>query len=144
MPTEPKLVADPELVTTGWLTDVLRHGGAIDDATQVTSFAATAIGTGQVGANMRYSLTYDGGPGPATIVCKFASRDPQSAATGVSTLTYETEVAFYRDLAHTVDISRPHCMFAALTSGTADVVLVMEDLAPAEQGDQIDGCGVAE
>jgi hypothetical protein len=60
----------------------------------------------------------------------------------VQTLTYETEVAFYRDLAHTVDVSRPHCYLAALESGTANVVLVMEDLTPAEQGDQIIGCSV--
>src|SRR4051794_19450444 len=142
MATRPPLVADPDLVTPEWLTDVLRHGDAIGDDTKVTSFDAKAIGTGQVGANMRYSLSYQGEPGPSTIVCKFASRDAQSAATGVQTLTYETEVAFYRDLAHTVDISRPHCFFAELRSGTADVVLVMEDLAPAEQGDQISGCTV--
>jgi hypothetical protein len=141
MPTPP-LVADPDLVTPEWLTDVLRHGGAIDDATKVTAFDATSIGTGQVGANVRYVLTYDGTAGPASIVCKFSSRDPQSAATGVQTLTYETEVAFYRDLADTVDVSRPHCYLAALESGTADVVLVMEDLSPAEQGDQITGCTV--
>ena len=139
---EPSLVADPDLVTSEWLTDVLRHGGAIGSDSAVTSFDAAPIGTGQVGANVRYVLTYEGEPGPASIVCKFSSRDPQSAATGVSTLTYETEVAFYRDLADTVDISRPHCYFAALVSGTADVVLVMEDLSPAEQGDQIAGCTV--
>jgi len=142
MTSRPALVADPELVTPEWLTEVLRHGGAIDDGTKVTSFDSKAIGTGQVGANIRYQLAYEGKPGPATIVCKFSSRDPQSAATGVQTLTYETEVAFYRDLADTVEISRPHCYLAALESGTANVVLVMEDLAPAEQGDQIAGCSV--
>ena len=41
-----------------------------------------------------------------------------------------------------VDVSRPHCYLAALESGTANVVVVMEDLAPAEQGDQIIGCSV--
>ena len=60
----------------------------------------------------------------------------------MSTLTYETEVAFYRDLADTVDVSCPHCYFAEVESGTADVVVVMEDVAPAEQGDQIAGCTV--
>ena len=60
----------------------------------------------------------------------------------MAALTYETEVAFYRDLALTVDISRPRCHFAEVRSGTADVVLVMEDIAPAEQGDQIAGCTV--
>src|SRR3954452_25349272 len=142
MATRPPLVADPDLVTPEWLTDVLRHGDAIGDDTKVTSFDAKAIGTGQVGANMRYSLSYQGEPGPSTIVCKFASRDAQSAATGVQTLTYETEVAFYRDLAHTVDISRPHCYFVDIVHGTAEVVVVMEDLSPAEQGDQIDGCSI--
>ena len=140
----PPLIADPDLVTPEWLTEVLRYAGAIGDDTKVVSFDSSQIGTGQVGANIRYRLTYDGGdnPGPATIVCKFASRDQVSAATGIATLTYETEVAFYRDLSHTVDISHPRCYFAELVSGTADVVVVMEDLAPAEQGDQIAGCSV--
>ena len=137
---EPALVADPDLVTAEWLTDVLRHGEAIDDGTAVAAFDAKAIGTGQVGENVRYSLTYEGGTGPATIVAKFASRDQVSASTGVATRTYDTEVSFYRDLAATVDISRPHCFFSAIEFGTANVVLVMEDLAPAEQGDQITGC----
>lgn len=91
---------------------------------------------------MRFALRYDGESGPSSVVCKFASADPQSAATGISTLTYETEVAFYRELAHTVDVSRPHCYFATLEHGTANVVVVLEDLAPAEQGDQIDGCSL--
>ncbi len=144
MSSRPPLVADPDLVTPQWLTHVLRHAGAIDAATEVSSFEASAIGTGQVGANVRYALSYDraGPDGPATVVCKFSSRDEASAAVGVAVLTYETEVAFYRDLAHTVDISRPRCHFAEIRSGTADVVLVMEDIAPAEQGDQIAGCTV--
>jgi hypothetical protein len=144
MPPPPPLIADPELVTPAWLTDVLRHGGAIGADTKVASFDAEFIGTGQVGANVRYTLAYDtaGPAGPATIVCKFASRNPESAAAGVATRTYETEVAFYRDLADTVEISRPRCYFAELRPGTADVVLVMEDLAPAQQGDQISGCSV--
>jgi hypothetical protein len=139
----PELVSDPDLVTNEWLTEVLRHGGAIDDATSVSSFTQKDIGTGQVGANVRYTLSYDGdAAGPATIVCKFASRDEVSASTGVATKTYDTEISFYRDLADTVDISRPHSYFNAIEFGTAKVVLVMEDLAPAEQGDQIKGCTV--
>jgi hypothetical protein len=144
MPSRPPLVADPDLVTAQWLTHVLRHAGVIDAAAKVSSFEASSIGTGQVGANVRYALSYDraGPKAPATVVCKFASRDEASAAAGVAALTYETEVAFYRDLAHTVDISRPRCHFAEVRPGTADVVLVMEDIAPAEQGDQIAGCTV--
>jgi Phosphotransferase enzyme family len=144
MSPRPRLVTGPDLVTPEWLTHVLRHAGVIDAATKVSSFEASSIGTGQVGANVRYALSYDraGPKAPATVVCKFSSRDEASAAAGVAALTYETEVAFYRDLAHTVDISRPHCHFAEVRPGTADVVLVMEDIAPAEQGDQIAGCTV--
>ena len=140
----PGLVAEPELVTPGWLTDVLRQAGAITDGTAVASFRSTPIGTGQVGSNVRYALDYDGPAGPATVVCKFGSREPASAAAAVGLRLYETEVAFYLDLASTVDVSRPHCYFAVVEPGTADVVLVMEDLSPAEQGDQIEGCTVAQ
>jgi hypothetical protein len=43
-----------------------------------------------------------------------------------------------------VEVSRPHCFFAAGEPGTAQVVLVLEDLHPAEQGDQLAGCTVAQ
>src|SRR2546421_770900 len=142
MDSDPALVADPDDVTAAWLTDVLRHAGAIDHGTAVAGLEATPIGTGQVGANIRYALTYTDGRGPGSIVCKFSSRDPQSAATGVFALTYETEVAFYRELADRVEISRPDCYFAAIEPGTAQVVLVLEDVAPAAQGDQLAGCTI--
>jgi hypothetical protein len=140
----PPLVDRPEGVTTEWLTRVLRHAGALDPTSRVAAFEAQAIGTGQVGANVRFRLAYAGEPGPASVVCKFASADPDSAAAGIRTLTYETEVAFYRDVAGTVDVRRPHCYFAEVEAGTANVVLVLEDLDPAEQGDQLKGCGVEE
>jgi hypothetical protein len=53
---------------------------------------------------VRYALRYDrpyehtGPRAPATVVGKFSSPDAASAAAGVATLTYETEVAFYREL----------------------------------------------
>jgi hypothetical protein len=78
------------------------------------------------------------------VVCKFGSRDPATAAAGVQLLLYETEVAFYRELAPTVDVARPHCYFAGLSPGTAESVVVLEDLSPAEQGDQIGGCSLAQ
>jgi hypothetical protein len=142
MGAEPALIAEPRDVTAVWLTDVLRHARAIGAGTAVAGLDAAAIGTGQAGANIRYSLTYTGDPGPRSIVCKFASQDPQSAATGVFARTYETEVMFYRELASGLAISRPDCYFAAVEPGTARVVLVLEDVAPADQGDQLAGCTI--
>ncbi|MDA8047822.1 MAG: phosphotransferase [Actinomycetota bacterium] len=130
---------DPEGVGPEWLTRVLDRDGALDGS-RVTHVAGTAIGTGQVGCNVRYRLTYDRpGPGPESVVIKFASRSETSRATGVQTLTYETEVAFYQDLADTVDVDRPHCHYAAIEAGTPNVVLVLEDI-DASPGDQIAGC----
>jgi hypothetical protein len=136
----PPLVADPRAVTADWLTEVLRFSGAIDEATAVSRFAATSVGTGQVGAIVRFDLTYGEGSGPASVIGKFASPDPESSAIGVQGRTYEIEVQFYSELAHTVDVARPRCHFAAVELGTPNVVLVLDDLSPAVQGDQIAGC----
>jgi hypothetical protein len=137
---QPGPVAEAGMVTPGWLTDVLRASGAIGEHTAVASFRSAPIGTGQVGDNVRFELDYDGPPGPRTLVCKFGSRDPASAAAGIQMRLYESEVAFYRDLAPTVDIAVPRCHYAAVEPGTANAVIVMEDQAPAEQGDQVAGC----
>jgi hypothetical protein len=139
---EPALVASPQAVTAGWLTDVLRFSGAVDASTTVSRFTATTAGTGQVGAIVRFEMDYVGGDGPASVIGKFASPDPDSASIGVLTRTYETEVDFYTELAHTVDVARPRCHFAAVERGRPNVVVVLDDLSPAIQGDQIAGCGV--
>ena len=140
---EPRLISDPESVDAGWLTSVLRYSGAISKAAAVASFEAQAFGTGQVGYNVRYDLVLDGpASGPDSVVVKFSSRDESSRAAGVQSLCYDREVGFYREIASTVAVARPYCHFAACEPGTADVVIVMEDLAPAQQGDQIAGCTV--
>jgi hypothetical protein len=140
----PRLVAEPGLVTPEWLTDVLRSAGAVGGDAAVASFQMTPIGTGQIGDNVRFSLAYDGPPGPPTVVCKFGPSDPASAAAGIQMRLYESEVAFYRDLAPTLDVTVPRCYFADVEAGTANVVIAMEDQAPAEPGDQITGCTVAQ
>jgi hypothetical protein len=142
---DPAPVYSPDDVTSDWLSEVLSAAGVLDTA-QVVGFDAEDIGTGQVGANVRFTLRYDvdDATAPGSVVGKFAARDDVSRATGIATLTYETEVAFYRDLAATVDVSRPVCYFQSIEPGTADVVLLLEDMAPAVPGDQIAGCGLAQ
>jgi hypothetical protein len=116
-------------------------------AAPVTSVDAERVGTGQVGASFRCRLGY--GPGaaadaPATVVAKLPSLEEQSRATGVALRNYEREVRFYRDLRATVDVQAPRCFHADWDEATGGFVLVLEDLAPAVQGDQIAGCSVAE
>lgn len=144
---EPRPIYDPDAVTGEWLTEVLLHAGALGADDRVVGLEREEIGTGQVGSNVRFRLRYAAGDtatGPRSVVGKFAARDEVSRGAGIATRTYETEVAFYRDLAASVEISRPACYFAAIEPGTADVVLVLEDLAPAVPGDQIAGCSVAQ
>ena len=131
-------VFHPDQVGPTWVTAAV----GIDD--EVTAVVLEQIGTGQVGANFRLQLEWDGGSGPATLVAKFASLDPQSRETGIQTLTYEREVAFYSSLRASLDVAAPHVYVADIRPGTADVVVLMEDLAPREQGDQLAGCTVAD
>ena len=55
---------------------------------------------------------------------------------------YEREVKFYEHIADTVDIRVPHCFHAEWDEAAGDFALVLEDMAPAAQGDQIAGCTI--
>ena len=121
--------ARPEHVSSEWLSEVLGQ--------HVASFATERIGTGQVGLNIRFSLD---GDGPLrSVVGKFTSDDPTSRATGVTLRNYEREVRFYREIVDTVGIRTPACYVAEWDPESGDIVILLEDLAPAEPGDQIAG-----
>lgn len=134
--TEPAIVANPDDITSAWLTEVLHHANI--EGT-VSSFTAESIGTGQVGENVRFTLSGVGDL-PATLVGKFASPNPASRETGVNLLNYKREVHFYRELQSRVNIQTPKVLFADLKDENHDYVIIMEDLAPGEQGDQLGGC----
>lgn len=121
-------------MTTSWLTDVL--GGEVHAITQ------ERIGDGLVGMNLRVTLV-EGDPDlPSSVVLKLPSPDPTSRATGIALRNYEREVRFYLDIAPTVGIRVPACHHGAWDPESGDFVLVLEDMAPAEQGNQVTGCDV--
>lgn len=128
----------PDEITTGWLSEIL---GA-----DVRAAPAERIGDGLVGLNLRLALEYadstSGNASPASVVVKLPSLDETSRATGVALRNYEREVKFYDNIASTVDIRVPYCHHAAWHEATGDFVLVLEDMAPAAQGDQVAGCGI--
>lgn len=107
---------------------------------ELTDCQLEPIGTGQVGANYRAHLTWNDDGGPRTVVIKFAALDPQSRATGIQVGTYQREAEFYRRVAPMVEVAVPHLYYVDFVEGTADIVIVMEDLHPREQGDQLGGC----
>ena len=133
---KPTLISNPEDVTSNWLTDVLRFDG---QSGTVESFTAKSIGTGQVGENVRFTLSGTGDL-PETLVGKFPSPDPMSREAGISTQNYRREVHFYNQIRNTVNIQTPHHLFADVDDDH-NFVIMMEDLAPGDQGDQLAGCG---
>jgi len=139
--TRPMRISDPSLVDGGWLTEVLRYAGVLGEAS-VTGIERQRIGTGQMGQNVAFSLAYDKpAPGaPSAVVGKFPSPEPKSLAAAKTFRTYEREVGFYQEIAGTVDIRVPLCYLADIDLATGEFVLLLEDLRPAAQGDQLSGC----
>lgn len=128
-----------ETLDAAWLTERLREGG--HERAVVEGFEATRIGTGQIGKCLRLALRVGGdAAAPRSLVAKFASDDPASRQTGVQLRNFLKEVSFYRDLQSRVSISTPRCYFAEIEGEGPNFLLLLEDLAPAHQGDQLAGC----
>lgn len=100
------------------------------------------IGEGMIGANYRVILSGGSSATPESVVVKLPSPGEESRAAGIAHRTYEREAKFYMQLADSVDIRRPHCHWVEFDEATHDFVLVLEDLSPAEPGNQIAGCSV--
>jgi hypothetical protein len=107
---------------------------------EIGAVISRRIGDGLVGLNLRVELLDAAPDVPATVVLKLPSLDETSRATGVALRNYEREVKFYLQVASTVDIRVPHCHFGEWDESTGDFTLVLEDMAPAEQGNQLTGC----
>lgn len=129
-------------MTASWITDRLHEAG--HDTVTVGDFTRSQIGTGQIGKCIRFALDLHGNDptAPRSLVGKFPSDDPMSRATGVALKNYIKEVSFYRQLQQRLTISTPRCYFAAIEDEGPNFALLLEDLAPARQGDQLAGCSV--
>ena len=134
---EPDIRA-PDDIDADWLTRVIRAGGVEAD---VVGFAAQKVGTGQIGDSIRFKLDYGRAvPGaPASLVGKFPAAAAESRQTGVQLGNYHREVRFYQKLAPRALVSLPRCWFTEVDETSGDFVLMMEDLGPARQGDQLAG-----
>lgn len=124
---------------------MLAAAGVLPAQSRVTSVkVAPIVDLGGVnGEAFRLELEYEPSAtdAPRSLVAKFASRSP--AALGVARFQrwYEREVRFYRELAPGTPIQVPRC-YAAEIDAEDNYVLLLEDLAPREQGDQLAGCGI--
>jgi hypothetical protein len=133
----PRHAAD---VTSEWLSAAL--------AADVNEVDVAPIGTGQTGATYRVSARYAterhamAGDLPDTFAIKLPALD-DTVRERVA-LGYLSEVEFYTDVADRMRIPVPRCFYSDISEGGADFVLVLADMAPAVQGDQIAGCAPQE
>ena len=116
-------------LTAEWLGAVLGR--------EVEGFECERIGTGQM--SVSYRVTFDEGD---AVVVKLAATDPTSRATGVGLGAYEREIRFYRELAERIGGPVVACHASLFDAAEGWFTLVLEDVSPARQGDQIAGCSV--
>jgi aminoglycoside/choline kinase family phosphotransferase len=140
---EPSPIADtPDALTPEWLTAALRRAGVLDDAV-VDAVSVTPVGTGQMCDSVRITVTYDRATdAPRSVVAKLPAADETSRATAVALRNYEKEVRFYQELAPTLSVRTPRLYHGDIDDSLGRFVLLLEDLAPATVGDQIQGCSV--
>src|SRR5271168_3453846 len=125
----------PEDLTTQWLRDAFENSA-------IEGFRVEPIGTGQMSESRRVLLDYSDttGTGPASVVLKTASADENSRSVGVQLGIYDREIHFYRELAPRLGGPLPACHLAVVDAAEGWFTLLLEDVAPAVQGDQIAGC----
>jgi Phosphotransferase enzyme family len=133
---------DPTSLDASWVQHALASNGVIGTLTTV-EFGGY-IGTGQMGRNARYALTWDDPTGkPTSLVGKFPTDDPTGRASGFSG-SYQKEFTFYTELSHTVSVRAPKCYVARFDEPGQNFVLLMEDMAGSAQGDQMRGLNESE
>lgn len=129
----------PDAFTRTWLERAL---GA--PAKSLQAFTAKPVGTGQMSKSFRLALEWGDHAGPASVIAKCPTSDPGTRAIAVALRCYALELGWYRELAHQVSVACPACLHLEASSDEQDFVLLLQDLAPAQQGDQLAGASVAQ
>ncbi len=131
---------EPLEIDAEWMTEAFDHAGVAQGAVVDRVDFEGFIGTGQMGRNARYSLSWDTAAGrPTSVVGKFPAEDPTACATGFATGVYRREWVFYSEMHSTVTTRTPHIWAARFDESAQKFVLLMEDLNRSVPGDQLEG-----
>lgn len=129
---------DAQDITSKWLTKALnkKHPNTAFEITGIKQ-----VGTGQMGSTWRITAQPEGNPNKTyTYVAKTPAEDEQTRERAGSSGTYAREYRFYTDIAEQSLISVPEIIHGEIDKANGNFILLMEDLAPAEQGNQLTGC----
>ena len=133
----------PEALNEAWLTTALHESGLLTRGRVLAAQLEMLRGAkGVMGLIARLSLDYDRAEqtAPHTLIAKFSASDLAIRSLGNALGLYKREVHFYRELAERVAVQTPRCYFAAIDPVSGESLLLLEDLAPARNGDRIAGC----
>lgn len=135
-----ELVCEPGEISVDWMNQALQEAGCLDKSS-VSALEYALIGTGKMGDNARLTLSYEGerGSAPKTVIGKFPAADETARAMAAGGGAYYNEVMFYRELAPRTSMRTPHIFAAEVSEDHTEFVLLMEDLAPAEPGNNLVG-----
>ncbi len=141
--TEPGAIPQTiDALSASFLTVALE---SVADGAVVTAVSADDIGAGVgvFGTIARLRLTWDREPanGPTTLIAKFPTAAPANRAVGLVLGLYEREHRFYSEAADRVPVRVPRCYFTSGNATDGTYLLLLEDLAGLEGGDQLAGLG---
>lgn len=124
-------------LSPAWLAAALKV-----DTSRIAGLESAPVGTGQVADTYRLCFLLDGVE--ESRVLKLTSDDPVSRETGRQQACYLREVRFYQELAPTLAVRVPQCASADVDESCVESHLLLEDMTPCGQGDQLTGCTLAE
>ena len=133
------MIDGPDDITADWLTPSLR---ATTPGARVRSVDVEQIGTGQTGASFRLHLDADRSGGRSRRPWSPRPRPATGPHASGSAPGYRNEVGFYTVFRDRVQIRTPRCWYAEISDDNCSFVLLLDDLAPARPGVQVDGCTV--
>ena len=130
-------------VTPAWLTEALRTGGALGEAS-VTGFTSDPIneGKGFMSQVARLDLQYDGDAAgcPGSVLLKLPTNSHDLLKLTDRLGNRRREVQFYAGLAGCAPISTPQSYHCGIDPTTGRTVMLLEWLTGARQGDTLAGC----
>ena len=135
-----EIITHPDAITPDWLTRALHASGHLP-AGKVAGADYAIIGTGKMGDNARFNLTYEGAdqPAPQSVIIKFPAEDKTARALAGAQGAYYNEVMFYRHLAERTAMRTPTIYANEISEDRQSFITVMEDMAPAAPGSQLIG-----
>jgi hypothetical protein len=109
------------------------------------TFDFVPVGSGQVGDCFRVNLDWkEKNNLPTSFIAKCPAADQSSRDTARNLHLYEIETSFYKYLSNKCSARVPELYYSDFDSNSDDGILLLEDMHPAKQIPQMDGCTAKE